>query len=221
MKTLQIKNWFYKYILTWFGWIFIHIICHTLKIQSIGENHIERLRKKGEKLVYTFWHGRHFFLVHYLGHRNISVMVSPSRDGMLIANILKKSGFDIVQGSSNRSPIRALVDAIRQMKSGKDIAFTVDGPKGPIHKVKPGALYLANRMNAYIIPVTTAFESSIKINSWDRYIIPKPFSKAIIYFGKPYRLSNEHSDSAIKKECFNLEKNLNNISSIADSFFIR
>lgn len=215
---MTFKDWFHEHILPGIFWLFVHATGATLKIRAIGEKRVEALRKNGEKLIYVFWHGRHFLLIYYMGYRGIHVMVSPSRDGLLISAVLRKSGIGIVQGSSDKSPVRALVNAIQRMKSGGDIGFTVDGPKGPFHKVKPGALYLAKKMNACIIPLTFSSRPSFSMRSWDKYMIPAPFSKAVLIFGKPYRLSADSDEKTIQKECINLENILNSMTLRADRF---
>ena len=214
---MKYKDFLYEKLYPLIGNRFLHSLCGTLKIESINEDPMESLRTQGCPLVYAFWHGRHFLLVHYMGHRDISVVVSSSHDGSLIANILLKSGFGVVRGSSHRNPVRALVEAVRQMKQGKHIAFTVDGPKGPAHQVKPGAVYLAKRMNAYMVPVSVGFSRYWTLKSWDRYRIPKPFARAKIIFGKPYRLSEDISENAIQQACVELAEKIDTITREVDA----
>ena len=218
---MTFKDWIQEHILPGIFWLFVHATGATLKIRAIGEQRAEKLRKNGEKLVYVFWHGRHFLLLYYMGNRGVSVMVSPSRDGLLISDVLRKSGFGIVQGSSDKSPVRALVTAIKQMKSGINIGFAVDGPKGPFQKVKPGALYLAKKMNAYIIPLTFSSKPCFMIKSWDRYMIPAPFSRAVLIFGEPCRMSADSDEATIQKECMNIENTLNSMTLRADRYMGR
>ncbi|MBN2103977.1 lysophospholipid acyltransferase family protein [bacterium] len=214
---MKFKDFLYEKFYPALGNWVLHGLCRTLKIESEGEEAMEKLRKNGQPIVYAFWHGRHFLLVHYMGHRNASVVVSLSRDGSLIANILLKSGFGVVRGSSHRNPVRALVDAVKQMKQGRHIAFTVDGPKGPVHQVKPGAIYLAKKMTAYIVPISVGFSRCWKLSSWDRYLIPKPFARAKIIFDTPYLISGDLSESAVASACRELADKLNAITEKADA----
>jgi len=214
---MKFKDFLYEKFYPAVGSRILHSLCRTLKIESEGEGVMEMYRKEGQPIVYAFWHGRHFLLVHYMGNRGISVVVSLSHDGSLIANILLKSGFGVVRGSSHRNPVRALVDAVKQMKQGQHIAFTVDGPKGPVHRVKPGAVYLAKKMNALIIPVTVGYSRYWELSSWDRYRIPKPFSRARIIFDTPYRLSGDMSELAVESACRELAEKINKITEKTDA----
>ncbi|MBN1783124.1 lysophospholipid acyltransferase family protein [bacterium] len=215
MKT-KFKDFLYEKCFPAAGSLFLHGLCRTLHIQTMGEEAMESLRREGQPIVFGFWHGRHFLLVHYMRHKDCSVVVSTSRDGTLIANILLRSGFYVVRGSSNRNPVRALVEAVSHMKLGRHISFTVDGPKGPIHQVKPGAIYLAKKAKAWLIPVTVAFRNDWKLKSWDRYRIPRPFTRALIVFDTPYRLSDDLAGDAIEHECIVLGDKLNAITEKAD-----
>ena len=143
-------------------------------------------------------------------------MVSTSLDGQLIANTLKIFGYEIIFGSSNRSPVRALVRSIQKMEQGFDVAFTVDGPRGPANKVKPGALFLAKKMNAIIIPATSSACPSITFKSWDRYLLPKPFAQAAIVFGQPFIPSSHSGEETLREECQLIENTLNEITKQAD-----
>ncbi len=213
---MNFKDFLYQFLYPALGNQFLHTLCRTLRIRTRGEETVRMLEKEKQPVVYAFWHGRHFLLVHTMGHRDISVVVSPSNDGTLIAIILKKSGFGVVRGSSHRNPVRALVEAVKQMKQGKTIAFTVDGPKGPVHQVKPGAVYLAKKMQVPMIPVSVGFSRYWQLRSWDRYLIPKPFSRAAIVFGSPYTLNDDLSESAIADDCQILRRHLNKLTQEAD-----
>jgi len=136
-------------------------------------------------------------------------MSSISRDGQLQANVLKKFGYGIAYGSSKSSPVRALVGAIQKMRDGWDIALTVDGPTGPIYKVKPGALFLAKKLDAVIIPLTFTAKPSLILRSWDKYMLPKLFGKAVLICGNPIKLSKEMDEKTVQEESMMLEKVLN------------
>jgi lysophospholipid acyltransferase (LPLAT)-like uncharacterized protein len=215
-SAMKFKDFLYEHLYPALADAVMRAICRTLRIETRGEERVDSLRQDNKRLVYSFWHGRHFLLAHYMGGRNILVMVSPSRDGRLIANILIKSGIGVVSGSSHRNPVRALVEAIQKMKAGSDIGFTVDGPKGPIHKVKPGAIYLAKKMQAHILPLTVGFKDCWTLKSWDSYQIPKPFTRAVILFGEPYQVNADLSEAEIEKSSIELENKLNQISAKAD-----
>lgn len=214
-----VNDWIYSKILPTLGRACITTLSASLRIQSKGEENIEEINKEKRPIIYVFWHGRQFILVHYMAYKNISIMSSTSRDGILQANILKKFGYDIIYGSSSKSPVRALIGSIKKIRMGFTVAFAVDGPTGPIHKVKPGALFLAKKTNGVIIPLTFSAFPAITLGAWDEYLLPLPFSRAVILFGKPFYPSPSLNDNIIEKECVYIEEILNEMTVKVDAFF--
>ena len=210
------KDWLYKTIYPSLAWLFLHSISASLRVLVIGSEEVDRLFRRGERLIFSFWHGRHFHVIQFLKKYKAHVMVSPSRDGSLIAEVLRKTGYGIVAGSSHKSPVRALVQAVRRVQEGANLLVTVDGPKGPIYKVKPGAIFVAKKAGAWIVPITISSRPSITLRSWDKYMIPLPFSKTIVILGAPYQLNEDVSQSVINKECERLGKILTDLTTQAD-----
>jgi lysophospholipid acyltransferase (LPLAT)-like uncharacterized protein len=139
--------------------------------------------------LFAFWHGKQLLPVFELqshGTRR-AVLVSPSRDGDLLTVWLQKLGYEVVRGSSRTQNISALAGMIRKLKAGCSLGFGIDGPIGPIYKVKPGMTHMAQKFRIPIIPVGTAFSRRWVVEkAWDKYEIPKPFAKAVFYLGKPF-----------------------------------
>ncbi len=96
-------------------------------------------------------------------------MASRSRDGDYISRILNKLGWEVVRGSTSKGGARSLLKLIKKLREGKSLGITPDGPRGPIHKVKPGIIYLAQKSNALIIPIGVAFSKKKVFSSWDRF----------------------------------------------------
>lgn len=190
---------------------FIKAITSTLKIKIIGKEHYDRLRKTNQRILIVFWHGRLFLMISVLQAPNHAVVVSSSRDGMLIAHVLERFHYHRIWGSSDRSPVKVLLSGLDHIKKGFNIGFTVDGPKGPIHKVKPGALYLAQKSDAWILPVSFSAKPAFIFHSWDRFLLPFPFAKAVFVFGKPFKPSED-----ILHESLYLEQILNQLTQEAD-----
>jgi len=218
---MQTKDWMYKNVFSTMAWIAINSLHITLKIKAIGKEKIDQLADSGEKLIYTFWHGRQFLLVRYLSKNPIVVMSSISRDGILQANILKKFGYAIAFGSSSKSPVRAIIGALQKMRTGYNLAVAIDGPTGPIYKVKPGAIYLAKKTNAFIVPTTFSARPRLTLKSWDKYLLPFPFAQSVMYFGEPFQPSPDLNEKTIQKECDFLEKTLNQITETSDRILLK
>ena len=136
-------------------WI-IKILSFTHKINYFGLENVEFIKKQNKNIVFVFWHGRQFILVNSHKNRGICIMASLSKDGDLQAKILTKLGYFIVRGSSSKGGAQALVEMIRAMRDGRDVAFAGDGPRGPIYELKPGPIYLAQKTQSAIIPVAVS-----------------------------------------------------------------
>lgn len=138
----------------------------------------------------AFWHGKQLLPVLSLTREphqtKQAVLVSPSRDGEILTTCLKKLGYEVMRGSSRQNNIGALSQMVRKLKDGYSLGFGIDGPIGPIYKVKPGMTHLAQKFGIGIIPIGSAFSRKWVIHkAWDKFEIPKPFSKAVIYLGRP------------------------------------
>jgi lysophospholipid acyltransferase (LPLAT)-like uncharacterized protein len=145
--------------------------------------------------IYVFWHRCVFAATWHSRNRGIAVMTSRSFDGEYIARVIEKFGFRAVRGSSSRGAVRALLEMHREIDQGRSVAFTIDGPRGPRYVAKPGPVLLARNTQVPIIPGHIALEKAWVLNSWDRFMIPKPFSRCLVRFGRliqvPAQAQNE------------------------------
>jgi lysophospholipid acyltransferase (LPLAT)-like uncharacterized protein len=215
-KSKKLKNWLYLHVYPRILTGIIRIITATLRIETIGEDRVRVLRMQNHRIVYTLWHGRHFLVIPRLGSPDICVLTSTSRDGTLLADILKRFGFNIIPGSSHKSPVRALLTSIQRMKEGMDLIFAVDGPTGPIYEFKPGALFVAKKADAFIVPVSFSYKPAVIFKSWDRYMLPLPFAKSKMVFGEPFRPSKDLSDDVVESERLQLQETIQRLTSEAD-----
>lgn len=176
------------------GYLAIRLICPTLRIRaSVAEGGPPEIHF--HPAIYTFWHRCVFPATYFYRHRRIAVMTSKSFDGEYIARIIERFGFPAVRGSSSRGGVRALLGMHKVLDKGDSVAFTIDGPRGPIYVAKPGPVLLARNTGAPIYCFHIALEKAWVLNSWDRFMIPKPFSRAVVRIGKmihvPRELGNE------------------------------
>jgi lysophospholipid acyltransferase (LPLAT)-like uncharacterized protein len=149
-----------------------------------GEDAVAAVQAQGKPIIFVFWHGRQFVLLNSHRNRGICIMTSLSRDGDLQTRILTKLGYCTVRGSSSRGGAKALVGMMRAIKAGHDVAFAGDGPRGPLYAVKPGPFYLAQKTGAAVIPVAISASRAWHLSNWDRYAIPKPFSRTCVAYGE-------------------------------------
>ena len=165
--------------------IIIFLYAKTLKIRYYF--HPDFLKLDRTKVFYGLWHGRQFLLISSFGHWNVSLMTDVSWAGEIQTKILSRFGYVVVRGSSKRKGVRALLNMKRAMEGGCSGAFAMDGPSGPIHKSKPGILFLAQKLGYPIVPVATSADRAwIFRNTWCRYLLPRPFSRCYVAFGKPF-----------------------------------
>ncbi len=165
--------------------------------------------RKQHPVIFAIFHGEVFPLCYLHRDEEITVLVSKSRDGELIGQILARLGFNLARGSSSRQGLRALLEASRMMKKHKtDVVFTVDGPRGPRHKSKPGIIYMASRSRAFIIPARVAMSTKIEFQSWDRFRLPWLWSGCRVIYGKPYRVPARLSSEEINIKTQELDHKL-------------
>lgn len=137
-----------------------------------------------EPLVYSFWHNRIPIATYFWRQRGIIVMSSLSFDSEYIARFIQRFGYGAAKGSSTRNARAGLIQMIRAVRAGKSAAFTVDGPRGPLYEVKPGAVMLAAKSGAAILPFSISLERCWRLPSWDRLEIPKPFARVVVVLGE-------------------------------------
>lgn len=163
--------------------------CGTLRYTQINRETCDGLAKQGLPLVFALWHGEVFAFPYKRGDWNIFTIVSRSTDGEYLARILQDQGIHPLRGSSSRGGLAALLRGAKIMREkGAHACITIDGPRGPRHEVKDGALYLAHRAGAHIVPMRAVYHSAKEFGSWDRFRLPLPFSRVTMIFGEPYRI---------------------------------
>ena len=166
-------------LITAAGWVLVRLIGPTLRYRV----EIERGGPPTDRVepgIYVFWHRCCIPALYHFRYRNIAVMTSSSFDGEYIARIIEKFGYRAVRGSSTRGGVRALLGMHTELEEGRSVAFTIDGPRGPRYVAKPGPVLLARNTQLPIIAFHTAVERTWVLNSWDGFMIPKPFSRVLL-----------------------------------------
>jgi len=135
-------------------------------------------------LVISFWHDCILPATYITRNRRLRVLASDSFDGEWIARIVRKFGFTSVRGSTTRGGIKGLLGMKREVEQGWTVAFTIDGPRGPRHVAKPGPILLASATGVSMSTFYVAVEKAWVLRSWDRCLVPKPFSRVLMRMGK-------------------------------------
>lgn len=185
----------------WIMYRLIRLYCLTLRLKVENETPwINHIRSGGRVLLCT-WHQHFFSFIRYFrNYSNLgpSLMISQSSDGEIIAGIARLSGWHTVRGSSSRNGRGALRQMIIRLKKTGLAAHILDGPRGPAGIVKNGAIYLAMGAEAAIVPVTAVAAHAWYFRSWDRFMLPKPFSKVIIRYGNMIPIQKNGDDADVE-----------------------
>jgi len=220
---MRIHRIFKSGVIPWLAWILIRGIGRSIIFEIEEKENYLRLKREGKNIIFATWHSRLFLTVYYyrykLGGGNICVLISPSRDGEFIAKIVKKFGYSIVRGSSRHYGKNAHEEALKKLSEGFDMGITPDGPRGPAEKVQQGIIHIAAESGCPIIPVTFSSSRSTRLNSWDRFVFPHPFTRAVVTFGSPVYVPSDASKGEKLEKCRELESILNKITEIADKHF--
>lgn len=200
---------------------FIRILGSTLRFEMEGGERLEAVRATGKLPIYAFWHDRIFYFTASFRDRGIVVMTSRSFDGEYIARFIQRFGFGAIRGSSSRGGSRALVEMIKAIRAGHEMAFTIDGPRGPRHVVKPGPVMLARKTGNPIVAGSAAAQSYWTINSWDRLQIPKPFSKVVVVVGEPIYVDESAGEPELESALSRMQKTLDDTTVQAEEWYKR
>jgi lysophospholipid acyltransferase (LPLAT)-like uncharacterized protein len=147
--------------------------------------------------IYVFWHRCVLPVMFRYRGRKLAVMTSSSFDGEYIARIIEKFGFRAVRGSSTRGGVRALLGMHKLIEQGQTVIFTIDGPRGPRYVAKPGPVLLARNTGVPVRAFHVALERAWVFNSWDRFMLPKPFSRALLRVGSPIAVEADATSEQI------------------------
>jgi len=174
-----------------FGFYLLQVWARTLRYEIDDRANVLGKPVAGNYIA-ALWHNRllliSFVLKKFFPDRPGAGLISASRDGDLIADATQRFGFDVVRGSSSRMGATALLELSEILASGRDVLLTPDGPRGPAYELGPGVIFLAQKTGVPVVPVNMEYSSCWRVKSWDRFIIPKPFSKVRVIIGPPQQI---------------------------------
>lgn len=200
--------------------VFARALLRSCRVASVqGSRHLDSLIEAERSALLCCWHQRLPYCVGWLldaRSRGLApgFLVSPSRDGELIAAVVGGLGATVLRGSANRTGARAFRDMYATLKAGVSPIIAADGPHGPAREAKPGTPMLAQMTKAPMLPVTFAADRYWQLGSWDRMIIPKPFARVTVLIGEPIELAREDDIVACATR---LTERLNALDAAADT----
>lgn len=198
------------------GSALLSLLGRTLRFQVEGDETLDVFRREDQPVILAFWHSRILPLAHLHRNQGIVVLVSEHRDGEYIARVIARNGFGLARGSSTRGGVRGLRELIRAGRSGRGLALTPDGPKGPPRRVKLGALVAAQITGLPIVPLTAGGKGVWRVKSWDRFLIPRPFSRIQVRYGSPVHVPRHAGPEELRALAEKLDGELNRITDQVD-----
>lgn len=203
-------------IIIFFGYWFIRLLGPTLRVCASFEDGAQQTLDQ-RPLVASSWHSCLIPSTYIFRDMGIRVMSSYSYDGEYMGRIIHRFGFVAVKGSSSRNAIRALLGLRRALEEGWTVAFTLDGPRGPCHKVKPGPVALARSSGCALTMYHAAVDRAWVLKTWDRLAIPVPFSRVLVRVGKLIHVPADASDEDLERYTAELQASLDRVYEFAEA----
>ena len=201
----------------------INLLWRTCRVEVQGTSRIEHLLESGQAFIPCYWHGHQLFCVHALlalreRHPALKLghLISPSRDGNAAAEVLEDLGLHVIRGSATRGGAQALRDIYQSIRrDGVSPIVTPDGPTGPYEQFKPGVALLASLAGAPLVPLSFSAPVSFRLSSWDKALIPLPFSRVRVLIGLPVTVERELDEPAQIRLSAELSRTLTGLGTIA------
>lgn len=175
-------EWF---LAEWVGTWLWGLVCRSLRLEVYGDEHLEDTERKYGAIVFCSWHYEMLPTLYHHRHCGGATFTSEHGDAEMVARAVRHLGYTPVRGSTTRGGIRALMQLIELLRSGRSFGLTPDGPRGPRCVAQIGAVILSQRSGCPIVPMGFASKWFWEFRSWDRMRIPKPWSRAVICYGEP------------------------------------
>jgi lysophospholipid acyltransferase (LPLAT)-like uncharacterized protein len=199
---------------------FIRLLGPTLRVEVIGIHNAIQIRSGGEPGIGAFWHRCILSAAWIWRNRGVVVLNTVNFDGQWTRRVIERLGFGTAQGSSTRGGVEGLSAMAKHLEAGRNVAFTIDGPRGPRYVAKPGAVILARRtgfpVSAFHIGVQYGFTIE---KAWDHFQIPFPFSKVVMFFAPPIRVPIDADSDKMKAKQDELQAALELVRDAAESWF--
>jgi lysophospholipid acyltransferase (LPLAT)-like uncharacterized protein len=193
-KLTRTRLWVYRLAVA-LAWGCIRLIWSTCRIEHVkGRDAAVQAVREFKSLIPVYWHQHMLFGAHALlalrpEGLKVGFLISPSVDGTAPAMLVEKVGGVVIRGSSTHTGARALRDYYETIvKQHISPAITPDGPRGPLHEFKPGAVMLSQITGKPILPLAVAASRACTFRTWDRFELPLPFSRIAIVYGEPVKL---------------------------------
>ena len=188
---------------------FIRAYAWTFRLEVENEAPWMAYHRNGGRVLLCTWHQQFFAAIrhfqNYRDHRP-GLIISRSKDGEIIAGVASRSGWEPVRGSSSRGGLKAMVELIEKLRQTRLAGHIVDGPQGPASVIKNGLIWIAHAADAVIVPFYIFADRAWYFKSWDRFMLPKPFSRVRLRFGEMIRLAATDDEAEFEAQRVQVEK---------------
>ncbi|MGC9325845.1 MAG: lysophospholipid acyltransferase family protein [Desulfomonilia bacterium] len=193
----------------------------TCRVEKRINEAVERTAVKDYNgAVYATWHQRMFYFFHDFGSRHVTMMISRSKDGEYANEVALRLGFYSVRGSATRNGRKAMHELIEKLQEGGHTAgMMADGPQGPPRVLKMGTVRIARETGRPIIPMMYGAQRKIVFKSWDRYFLPVPFTRVVLYHGDPFFVPLDADEEECERIRRNVEQKMNEMADFCDAYW--
>ena len=199
---------------------FIRLLGPTLRVEVVGVQNAIQIRSAGEPGIGAFWHRCILSAAWIWRQRDIVVLNTVNFDGQWTRRVIERLGFGTAQGSSTRGGIEGLSAMAQHLEAGRNVAFTIDGPRGPRYVAKPGAVILGRRSGRPISAFHVGVKRAITFKSaWDHFQVPFPFSKVVMFVAPPIRVPTDADSDMMKSKQDEVQAALERVRDVAESWF--
>lgn len=204
--------------LSWLAARYIRLVWLTGRWRIENAATAEKLIADGRPFIACFWHGRMLMIPNAWKYdAPISILISHHRDGVFISRTLGHLGVGTIAGSSSRGGASALAGMVRALKRGEYMGITPDGPRGPRMRAAPGAAAAARLSGAVLLPVSYSASCRRVLSSWDRFVVPFPFTRGIVRIGQPIEVARDADEDALERARHRLETELISLTDALDT----
>ena len=204
------KKFLFNYVIPYFLYVLILIWCWTIRESRKTPEAEDYVRNLSGNYILTLWHGRIFYLFYYLRRRpDFYLLISPSQDGDLLAKLARLMGYSVVRGSTFKKAVSSARSLVKLLRRGERVIVIADGSRGPRLKAQAGSIQIAGITDSPIIPMTYGTRRKIELSTWDRFVLPLPFTRCSVSFGQRISVTYRPDKKVIRKKQEELERALN------------
>ena len=207
------KKFLFNYVIPFFLYVLILIWCWTIRESRKTPDAEDYVRNLSGNYILTLWHGRIFYLFYYLRRRpDFHLLISPSQDGDLLAKLARLMGYSVVRGSTFKKAVSSARSLVKLLRRGERVIVIADGSRGPRLKAQAGSIQIAGITDSPLIPMTYGARREIKLSTWDRFVLPLPFTHCSVSFGQRISVTYRPDEKVVQNKQEELERALNHLT---------